>query len=66
MPVLVSINKNIGHAHRCLRLVDPLSLFAKWIVVTDEDIDIRDPFMQSGTSWRVEPQKGIFFIPNTS
>jgi UbiD family decarboxylase len=41
--------------------------FAKWIVVTDEDIDIRDPFQREWVlSWRVEPQRDIFFIPNTS
>lgn len=40
---------------------------AKWIVVTDEDIDIRDPFMREwALSWRVEPAKDIYFIPNTS
>jgi 4-hydroxy-3-polyprenylbenzoate decarboxylase len=41
--------------------------FAKWIVVTDDDIDIRDPFMREWVlGWRVEPKKDIFFIPNTS
>jgi UbiD family decarboxylase len=41
--------------------------FAKWIVVTDDDIDIRDPFAREwALSFRVEPVKDIFFIPNTS
>ncbi|MBW2123183.1 MAG: UbiD family decarboxylase [Deltaproteobacteria bacterium] len=41
--------------------------FAKWIVVTDEDIDIRDPFAREwALSFRVEPARDIFFIPNTS
>jgi len=40
---------------------------AKWIVVTDEDIDIRDPFQREwALSWRVEPIKDIHFIPNTA
>lgn len=40
---------------------------AKWIVVTDDDIDIRDPFMREwALSWRVEPTKDIYFLPNTS
>jgi UbiD family decarboxylase len=39
----------------------------KWIIVTDDDIDIRDPFMREWVlSWRVEPIKDIHFIPNTS
>lgn len=39
----------------------------KWIIVTDDDIDIRDPFMREwAMSWRVEPIKDIHFIPNTS
>jgi UbiD family decarboxylase len=41
--------------------------FAKWIVVTDDDIDIRDPFMREwALSFRVEPAKDISFIRNTS
>lgn len=40
---------------------------AKWVIVTDEDIDIRDPFQREWClSWRVTPQNDIFFIPNTS
>lgn len=40
---------------------------AKWVVVTDADIDIRDPFSREwALSWRVEPIKDIFFIPDTA
>lgn len=40
--------------------------FAKWIVATDEDIDIRDPFAREwALSWRVEPAKDTFIVPNT-
>lgn len=41
--------------------------FAKWIVVTDEDVDIRDPFQREwALSWRVEPKRDTFIFPNTS
>jgi len=41
--------------------------FAKWIVVTDEDIDIRDPFMREwALSWRVEPRRDVHIFPYTS
>jgi len=41
--------------------------FAKWIVVTDEDIDIRDPFMREwALSWRVEPCRDVHILPSTS
>ncbi|MBE0478169.1 UbiD family decarboxylase [Candidatus Aerophobetes bacterium] len=40
---------------------------AKWIVVTDEDIDIRDAFIREWVlSWRVEPSKDIHIFPGTS
>ncbi|HSR31664.1 MAG TPA: UbiD family decarboxylase [Anaerolineae bacterium] len=40
---------------------------AKWVIITDEDIDIRDPFQREWVlSWRVEPQKDIFIMPNTA
>ena len=40
---------------------------AKWIVVTDEDIDIRDPFMREwALSWRVRPKEDSFIIPDVS
>lgn len=40
---------------------------AKWVIVTDEDIDIRDPFQREwALSWRVEPQKDVFIMPNTA
>jgi 4-hydroxy-3-polyprenylbenzoate decarboxylase len=41
--------------------------FAKWIVVTDDDVDIRDPFTREWIlSWRVEPEKDIYTISGTS
>jgi UbiD family decarboxylase len=41
--------------------------FAKWVVVTDDDVDICDPFQREwALSWRVEPARDIFIIPNTS
>jgi len=40
---------------------------AKWVIVTDEDIDIRDPFQREWVlSWRVEPQKDVFIMPSTA
>ena len=40
---------------------------AKWVIITDEDIDIRDPFEREWVlSWRVEPQNDIFVMPNTA
>jgi UbiD family decarboxylase len=41
--------------------------FAKWIVVTDADVDIRNPFIREWVlSWRVEPCKDVHILPNTS
>ncbi len=41
--------------------------FAKWIVVTDDDVDIRDPFIREWIlSWRVDPAKDIYTISGTS
>jgi UbiD family decarboxylase len=41
--------------------------FAKWIIVTDDDVDIRDPFTREWIlSWRVEPAKDIYTINGTS
>lgn len=41
--------------------------FAKWIVVTDDDIDIRDPFQREwALSWRVDPRRDTFILPNTA
>lgn len=41
--------------------------FAKWIVVTDDDIDIRDPFQREWVlSWRVDPKRDTFILPNTA
>lgn len=65
----ISINKKyLGHAQQVLCASwTHYPSFAKWIVVTDDDIDIRDPFSREWVlSWRVEPKKDIFFIPNTS
>jgi len=40
---------------------------AKWVITTDEDIDIRDPFQREWVlSWRVEPQRDVFIMPNTA
>ncbi len=41
--------------------------FAKWVVVTDEDVDIRDPFQREwALAWRVQPHRDLFTIPNTA
>ncbi|GAB7388975.1 UbiD family decarboxylase [Bacillaceae bacterium] len=41
--------------------VDPT--LAKFCVVVDEDIDVRDPFMLNwALSWRVQPHKDVFII----
>ena len=41
--------------------------FAKWIIVTDEDVDIRDPFQREwALAWRVQPHRDLFTIPNTA
>lgn len=41
--------------------------FAKWIIVTDDDVDIRDPFIREWIlSWRVEPAKDIYMLNGTS
>ena len=57
-----------GHAQQILSAAwTHHPALAKWIIVTDEDIDIRDPFAREwALSWRVEPLKDIFFIPHTS
>lgn len=65
----ISINKKYpGHVQQVLCASwTHYPSFAKWIVVTDDDVDIRDPFNREWVlSWRVEPKKDIFFIPNTS
>lgn len=65
----ISIKKEyLGHAQQVLSASwTHHPAFAKWIVVTDDDIDIRDPFMREwALSFRVEPIKDIHFIPNTS
>ena len=41
--------------------------YFKWIVVTDDDIDINDPFMRDWIlCWRVRPEKDIRIIPDTA
>jgi UbiD family decarboxylase len=41
--------------------------FAKWIIVTDDDVDIRDPFVREWIlAFRVEPIKDISFLKNTA
>ena len=40
--------------------------YFKWIVVTDDDVDIRDPFMRDWIlSWRVQPDRDLRIIPNS-
>jgi UbiD family decarboxylase len=40
--------------------------YYKWIVVTDDDVDIRDPFMRDWVlSWRVRPEKDLRIIKDT-
>jgi UbiD family decarboxylase len=40
--------------------------YYKWIVVCDDDVDIRDPFMRDWVlAWRVRPDKDMKFIPDT-
>ena len=40
--------------------------YFKWIVVTDDDVDIRDPFMRDWImSWRVQPDKDVRIFPNS-
>lgn len=41
--------------------------YFKWIVVTDDDIDINDPFMRDWIlCWRVRPETDIRIIPGTA
>jgi UbiD family decarboxylase len=41
--------------------------YYKWIVVTDDDVDIRDPFMRDWVmSWRVQPDKDMRIITDTA
>ncbi len=38
--------------------------YYKWIVVTDDDVDIRDPFIRDWVlSWRVRPEEDMRVIP---
>ena len=41
--------------------------YFKWIVISDDDIDINDPFMRDWVmAWRVRPDKDIKVIPSTA
>jgi 4-hydroxy-3-polyprenylbenzoate decarboxylase len=41
--------------------------YFKWIVVTDDDIDIRDPFMRDWVmAWRVRPDKDMRILTDTA
>jgi 4-hydroxy-3-polyprenylbenzoate decarboxylase len=57
-----------GHAQQVLSAAwTHHPAFAKWIVVTDEDVDIRDPFTREWVlSWRVEPRNDVHILPDTS
>ena len=40
--------------------------YFKWLVVCDDDVDIRDPFMRDWVmAWRVQPDKDVRIIPNS-
>jgi 4-hydroxy-3-polyprenylbenzoate decarboxylase len=40
--------------------------YFKWIVVCDDDVDIRDPFMRDWVmAWRVQPDKDVRIVPNS-
>jgi UbiD family decarboxylase len=57
-----------GHAQQVLSAAwTHHPAFAKWVVVTDEDIDIRDPFIREWVlSWRVEPVNDVHIMNDTS
>lgn len=57
-----------GHAQQVLSAAwTHHPAFAKWIVVTDEDVDIRDPFTREWVlSWRVEPKNDVHILHDTS
>jgi 4-hydroxy-3-polyprenylbenzoate decarboxylase len=40
--------------------------YYKWIIVTDDDVDIRDPFMRDWVfSWIVRPDQDVRIIPHS-
>jgi UbiD family decarboxylase len=40
--------------------------YFKWLVVTDDDVDIRDPFMRDWIlSWRVQPDRDLRIVPHS-
>jgi 4-hydroxy-3-polyprenylbenzoate decarboxylase len=57
-----------GHAQQVLSAAwTHHPAFAKWVVVTDEDVDIRDPFVREWVlSWRVEPKNDVHIMSDTS
>jgi UbiD family decarboxylase len=57
-----------GHAQQVLSAAwTHHPALAKWVVVTDEDIDIRVPFLREwALSWRVEPSKDVRIVHDTS
>ena len=41
--------------------------YYKWIIVTDDAVDIRDPFMRDWImAWHVQPDRDIRILPNTA
>jgi UbiD family decarboxylase len=41
--------------------------YYKWLVIADEDDDIRDPFIREWIlSWRVNPARDMRILPNTA
>ena len=60
-------NLYVGHAKQVLCASwTHHPTFAKWIVVTDEDVDIRDPFIREWVlSFRVQPDRDITVIAKT-
>jgi len=61
-------NTYLGHAKQVLSASwTHHPSFAKWIVVADQDVNIRDPFVREWVlSFRVQPDKDVLIIPNTS
>ena len=65
----ISIKKSFpGHVQQVLSAAwTHHPTFAKWIVVTDDDVDIRDQFVREWIlAFRVEPTKDISFLKNTA
>lgn len=61
--------KNSGHVDRTAFAAMSYfgTIFFKWIVVTDDDIDINDPFMRDWVmAWRVRPERDMRIIADTT